>query len=77
MCFARIEALLTMGSNPMSAQPISAVGHGAPVFSPVKVKVSHPPCGGTVFFTLFASYCFLSPPPPGWFGSGPGTGISC
>ena len=29
--FARIEALLTMGSNPISAQPISAVGHIAPV----------------------------------------------
>ena len=39
--FVRIEALLTMGSNPISAQPVSAVGHIAPVFSPVKVKVAH------------------------------------
>ena len=31
--FARIEALLTMGSNPNSAQPVSAVGNIAPVFS--------------------------------------------
>ena len=33
--FACIEALLTMGSNPLSAQPVSA-----PVFSPVKVTHS-------------------------------------
>ena len=36
-------ALLTMGFNPISAQPISAVGHIAPVFYPVKVSVAHPP----------------------------------
>ena len=58
--FARIEALMTMGSNPSATQPISASGHNAPVFSPVKVKVNHPP----------------PPPLPGQFGSGPGTGTS-
>ena len=70
--FARIEALLTMGSNPISAQPVSAVGHVAPVFSLVKVKVFHPPpYWGPVFFTLFASYCFL------WFPGSRPTGIFC
>ena len=46
--FARIEALLTMGSNPLSAQPVSVVGNIAPVFSPVKVKVAHPPPTGVL-----------------------------
>ena len=46
--FARIEALPTVGCNPNSAQPISAVGNIAPVFSPVQVKVTHPPPPGVL-----------------------------
>ena len=80
--FANIEALLTMGSNPLSAQPVSAVGNIAPVFSPEKMKVAHPPPTGTLSSYLPHS---ASPPhphphphptPPGRFGSGPGRGIS-
>ena len=46
-----------MGSNPNSAQPVSAVGNIALVFSPVQVKVTHPPPTG-VFLTFPASHCF-------------------
>ena len=61
--FARIEALLTMGSNPSSAQPISAVGNIALVFSPVKVKFSHLPPTGVLPSSPFLPHCFLSPRP--------------
>ena len=61
--FAHIEALLTMGSNPNSAQPVSAVGNIAPVFSPAQVFIPH--LQGSYLphrscLTLFP----LSPPPP-------------
>ena len=59
--FARIEALLTMGTNPISAQPISAVGHIAPVFSPVKVSVAHPPPAGVISSSPFLPHTFSSP----------------
>ena len=80
--FARIEVLLTMGSNPVSAQPISAVGHIAPVFSPVKVSVTHPLPAGVLSSSPFLPHTVSSPhppppPPPPPPGSGPGTGISC
>ena len=59
--FACIEALLTMGSNPNSAQPISAVGNIAPVFSPVQVKVTQGSCLPHLScLTLFP----LTPPHP-------------
>ena len=69
--FARIEALLTMGSNPNSAQPISAVGNIAPVFSPVKVKVNHSPPTGVLSSSPFLPHTVSSPPPA---GSAPGPG---
>ena len=59
--FARIDALLTMGFNPISAQPVSAVGHVAPVFSPVKVKVSHPPPTGVLSSSPFVPHTVSSP----------------
>ena len=62
--FACIEALLTMGSNPISAQPISAVGHVAPVFSLVKVKVAHPPPTGVLSSSPFLPHTVSSPPRP-------------
>ena len=71
--FACIEALLTMGSNSLSVQPLSAVGNIAPVFSPVKVKVTHPPPTGVLSFSPFLPH-IVSPPklPPA--GSAPGQG---
>ena len=69
--FARIEALLTMGSNPSTTQ-ISASGHIAPVFSPVKVKVNHPPPVGALSSSPFLPHTVSSPPPPA--GSAPGPG---
>ena len=67
--FARIEALLTMGSNPNSAQPISTVGNIAPVFSPVKVKVNHPPPTGVLSSSPFLPHTvsFVGFPPEDWF----------
>ena len=62
--FARIEALLTMGSNPISAQPVSAVGNIAPVFSPVKVKVTHPPPTGVLSSSPFLPHTVSFPPSP-------------
>ena len=69
--FARIEALLTIGSNTISAQPISAVGHVAPVFSPVKVKVAHPSPTGVLCSSPFLPHTVSCPPPA---GSAPGPG---
>ena len=63
--FARIEALLTMGSNPISAQPISAVGHIAPVF--YLVKVPQPPPTGVLSSSPFLNHTVSShthPHPP-------------
>ena len=74
---ARIEALLTMGFNPISSQTISAVRHIAPVFSPVKVKVALPPSTGVLSSSPFLPHTVSSPPPPSRFGSEPRTGISC
>ena len=62
--FARIEALLTMGSNPNSAQPVSAVGNIAPVFSPVQVKVTRPPPTGLLSSSPFLPHTVSSPPRP-------------
>ena len=70
--FARIEALLTMGSNPSSAQPISAVGNIAPVFS--LVKVNHPPPTGVLSSSPFLPHTVSSPPPPTPASSAPGPG---
>ena len=42
-----------MGSNPLSAQPVSAVGNIALVFSSVKVKVSHPLPAGVLSASSF------------------------
>ena len=61
--FARIEALLTLGSNTSSAPPISAVGNIAPVFSPVKVKVTHPPPSGVLSSSPFLPHTVFSSPP--------------
>ena len=58
--FARIEALLTMGSNPIYAQSVSAVGHVAPVFSTVKVKVAHPPPTGVLSSSSFLPHTVSS-----------------
>ena len=75
--FAHIEALLTMGSNPNSAQPVSAVGNIAPVFSPVQVKVTHPPPTGVLSSSPFLPHTVssthpLPPPPPADSAPGPG-----
>ena len=51
--FACIAALLTMGSNPNSVQPVSAVGNIIPVFSPGQVKVTHPPPTGVLSSSPF------------------------
>ena len=69
--FARIEALLTMGSNPNSAQPVSAVGNIAPVFSPVQVKVTRPPPTGLLSSSPFLPHT-VSSPPPASLAPGPG-----
>ena len=58
--FARIEELLTMGSNPNSAQPISAVGNIAPVLSLVQVKVTHPPPTGVLSSSPFLPHTVSS-----------------
>ena len=59
--FAHIEALLAMGSNPLSAQPVSAVENIAPVFFPVKVKFSHPaPAGVNQCWNLRHQWTFNS-----------------
>ena len=62
-----------MGSN-----PISAVGHVALVFSPVKVKVAHPPPTGVLSSSPFLPHTVSSPPPPPppppLAGSSPGLG---
>ena len=58
---ARIEALLYMGSNPSTTQPIAASGHIAPVFSPVKVKVNHPPPVGALSSSPFLPHTVSSP----------------
>ena len=63
--YARIEALLTMGFNPLSAQPVSAVDNIASVFSPVKVKVSHPPPAGVLSASTFLPHTVPPPPHPG------------
>ena len=55
--FAHIEALLTMGSNPLSAQPASAL-----VFSLVMVKVTHPPPTGVRSAAPFLSHTVSSHP---------------
>ena len=59
--FARIEALLTMGSNP--SHPVSTSGIIAPVFSPVKVKVSHPLPIGVLSSSPFLPHTVSSPRP--------------
>ena len=58
-----------MGSDPLSAQPVSAVGNITPVISPVKVKVFHPPPTG-----VLSSSPISPPPPPPPAGSALGPG---
>ena len=59
-----------MGSNPVSAQPVFAVGNITPVFSPVKMKVADPPPTGVVS-SPFLPHAVSSPPPA---SSAPGPG---
>ena len=66
-----------MGSNPMSAQPVSAEGNIAPVFSPVKVKVAHSSPTGVLSYRLFCltltqSQSSASQPGPQGFASSMG-----
>ena len=60
---------VAMGSNP--SHPVSTSGIIAPVFSPVKVKVSHPLPTGVLSSSPFMPQTVSSPPPA---GSAPGPG---
>ena len=64
--FVRIEALLTMGSN----TDLCSRTRGTGVFPGQSEGCSSSAYCGSAFFTFFASYCLLSPPP----GSAPGPG---
>ena len=67
--FARIKALLTMGSNPLSALPVLAL-----VFSPVNVQITLSPSHGFCLPHLFCRILFPLASPPSLFSSR--TGIS-